>query len=154
MELTHASREGVRMVEVSGKGEIKRVARATGKIRLRRGTIELIKGGKVEKGNVLTTAQLAAIMAVKRTPDIIPLCHPLAITGVEVRFQVGGEEITAEVEVRSVGRTGVEMEALTGVSAALLTIWDMVKAVEKDEGGQYPTTEITGIKVLEKRKGP
>lgn len=153
VKLTHAGERGVRMVEVGGKDDVRRVARARGSIRLRGETIELIKAGKVEKGNVLTTAQIAAIQAVKKTPEIIPLCHLLLITGVDVEFSFAGDEIIAEVEVRSMGKTGVEMEAITGVAAALLTIWDMVKAVEKDERGQYPETEIKEIRVLEKRKG-
>ncbi len=153
MRLTHLSEKGVRMVEVSGKGDVKRRARASGRIRLRRETVARINAGEVEKGNVLTTAQVAATLAVKKTPELIPLCHPLQITGVEVEFDVGEEEIEAVVEVTCVGKTGVEMEAITGVAAALLTIWDMVKAIEKDEAGQYPVTEISEINVLEKAKG-
>jgi cyclic pyranopterin phosphate synthase len=152
MNLTHVTDKGVKMVEVSGKAEQKRSAKASGRIRLRSATIDLIKKGRVDKGNVLTCAQVAAIMAVKNTPSLIPMCHPLAITGVDVDFEFIGDEIESIVEVRSMGKTGVEMEAITGVSVALLTIWDMVKAVEKDEGGQYPVTEITNIKVLEKVK--
>jgi cyclic pyranopterin phosphate synthase len=152
MSLTHVTDKGVKMVEVSGKPEQKRTAKASGRIRLNSTTIDLVKNGRVEKGNVLTCAQVAGIMAVKNTPSLIPMCHPLAITGVDVDFEFIGDEIEASVEVRSVGKTGVEMEAITGVSVALLTIWDMVKAVEKDEGGQYPVTEITNIKVLEKVK--
>ncbi len=152
MTLTHVSDKGVKMVEVSAKPEQKRSAKASGRIRLRIATIDLIKNGRVEKGSVLTCAQVAAVMAVKLTPSLIPMCHPLAITGVDVDFEFIGDEIEALVEVRSVGKTGVEMEAITGVSVALLTIWDMVKAVEKDGAGQYPVTEITNIKVLEKVK--
>ncbi|RMF89058.1 MAG: cyclic pyranopterin monophosphate synthase MoaC [Methanobacteriota archaeon] len=152
MELTHVSEKGVRMVEVSDKPDQMRRARARGRIRLRPGTIELIKKGEVEKGNVLTCAQVAAVMAVKNTPSVIPMCHPLQITGVDVGFNISGDEIEADVEVRSVGKTGVEMEAVTGVAVALLTIWDMVKSAEKDESGQYPVTEIGEIKVVEKQK--
>ncbi len=151
-ELTHVSEKGVKMVEISKKEDIKRVAVASGKIKLKKDTIRKIAEGKVEKGNVLTTAQIAAIMAVKKTPELIPLCHPLNITGVDVDFNIGEDFIEAVVEVRSVGKTGVEMEAITGVSVALLTIWDMVKAVEKDEKGQYPTTKIYDIRVLKKIK--
>ncbi len=150
--LTHVGDSGVRMVEISGKRDVVRRAVAEGRIRLRRETVALVREGKVEKGNVLATAQIAAILAVKRTPELIPLCHPISITGVEVEFEFAGEEILVRVEVRSVGKTGVEMEALAGVSAALLAIWDMVKAVEKDERGQYPVTMIHGIRVLEKVK--
>ncbi len=153
MKFTHLTEKGVKMVEISGKEESRRRAVAAGRIRLRRETIERIKAGAVEKGNVLTTAQIAATMAVKRTSELIPLCHPLQITGVDVSFDIGEEEIEAKVGVTCTGKTGVEMEAITGVSVALLTIWDMVKSVEKDESGQYPFTEITGIRVLEKTKG-
>jgi cyclic pyranopterin phosphate synthase len=153
VKLTHAGERGVRMVEVGAKDDVRRMARARGTIRLRRETLELIRKGKVEKGSVLTTAQIAAVQAVKKTPELIPLCHPLLITGVDVDFHLEKAEVIAEVEVRSLGKTGVEMEAITGVSAALLTIWDMVKAVEKDEEGQYPETEIGDIRVLEKKKG-
>lgn len=153
MKLTHLSDQGVRMVEVSGKEEVKRVAKARGRIHLREETIKLIKEGKAEKGNVLTTAQVAATLAVKRTPDLIPMCHPLPISGVEVSFDLEKDSIEATVEVRCVARTGVEMEAITGVAIALLTIWDMVKSVEKDEKGQYPVTGISDIEVIEKKKG-
>jgi cyclic pyranopterin phosphate synthase len=152
MGFTHLTDSGVRMVEISDKDVVKRYARARGAIRLKRDTIEKIKAGEVEKGNVLTTAQVAATLAVKRTPDLIPLCHPISITGVECTFDVKDEEIEAVVEVKSVGKTGVEMEALTGVSVALLTIWDMVKSNEKDQDGQYPVTRISDITVEEKRK--
>jgi cyclic pyranopterin phosphate synthase len=152
MDLSHVTDKGVKMVEVSDKSDTKRMARASGRILLKEDTISRIRDGKIEKGAVLTTAQVAATVAVKKTPDLIPMCHPLQITGVDVDFEFHKEEIEAIVEVRSIGKTGVEMEAITGASVALLTIWDMVKAVEKDEKGQYPTTKITGIKVIEKRK--
>ena len=95
---------------------------------------------------------LAAVLAVKDTPRLIPLCHPISITGLDVNFEVEPERIRAIVTVTSFGKTGVEMEALTGVSVALLNVWDMVKYLEKDETGNYPETEIDEIKVLEKRK--
>ncbi len=152
MELSHVTDKGVKMVEISDKDDTKRMARATGRIRLKEETVSKVRDGEIEKGAVLTTAQVAATAAVKKTPDLIPLCHPLQITGIDVDFKFHESEIEAIVEVTSLGKTGVEMEAITGVSVALLTIWDMVKAVEKDEEGQYPTTEITGIKVIEKRK--
>jgi len=142
----------VRMVEISSKPEVKRIARARGRIVLRRETVEKIREGKVEKGNVLTTAQVAATLAVKRTPELIPMCHPLPITGVRVEFEFHPTAVEAVVEVTTVAKTGVEMEAITGVSVALLTIWDMVKAIEKDERGQYPVTRITDIRVEEKIK--
>jgi cyclic pyranopterin phosphate synthase len=152
MELSHVTDKGVKMVEISDKSDVKRTALASGRIKLSKDTISLVREGKIEKGAVLTTAQVAATAAVKKTPDLIPMCHPLQITGVDVDFEFHEGEIEAIVKVRSVGKTGVEMEAITGVSVALLTIWDMVKAVEKDSEGQYPTTQITGIKVIEKRK--
>lgn len=151
-KLTHVTEKGVKMVEISKKEDIRRVAIASGKIRLKKDTIKKILEGKVEKGNVLTTAQIAGILAVKKTPELIPLCHPLSITGVDVDFNFGEDFVEVTVEVRSIGKTGVEMEAITGACVALLTIWDMVKAVEKDEKGQYPTTKIYDIKVVEKRK--
>ena len=112
-----------------------------------------IQEGKVIKGNVLATARVAAILAVKETPRIIPLCHPIPLSGIVVDFAEGDGFIRATVLVRSRGPTGVEMEALTGVAVALLTIWDMVKSAEKDGAGQYPETGIDGIRVLSKKKG-
>lgn len=150
--LTHLTKQGVHMVEVGDKPVVKRTAMARGKINLQENTINLIQNDQLKKGNVLTTAQIAAIQAVKVTHRIIPLCHPLAITGIEIDFEVTRNSITAQVEVRTEGKTGVEMEAITGVSLALLTIWDMVKSVEKDEKGQYPHTNITDIQVIKKEK--
>jgi len=151
-KFTHLSQEGVRMVEVGEKPLVKRMALASGTIKLEPETIELIVKEEIKKGNVLTTAQIAAIQSVKNTSQLIPLCHPLSITGINVEFDVKKECIVVEVEVHTTGQTGVEMEAITGVSVALLTIWDMVKSVEKDEDGQYPHTKITDIKVLRKEK--
>jgi cyclic pyranopterin phosphate synthase len=153
-DFTHMDGDRVKMVDVGAKPEVERTAKAQGTIWLTPETMHLIKSGDVKKGNVLVTAQVAAISAVKRTWDMIPLCHQIPVTGVDVRFEVGDDRITATVEVRSAGKTGVEMEALSGVSLALLTIWDMVKAVEKDAGGQYPSTRISDIVVLSKKKGP
>ena len=138
------------MVEVGAKPDQKRRAIASGKICLDKHTIELIQNEEIKKGNVLTTAQIAGIQAVKNTSSMIPLCHPLALTGIELDFKVDETEITATCSVNTLGKTGVEMEAITGVSVALLTIWDMVKAVEKDENGQYPATRISDIKVIKK----
>lgn len=149
---THVSGKGVKMVDVAGKKDVTRIARASGKIKLRGETLEKIKKGRIEKGSVLATAQIAATLAVKKTPELIPMCHPLQITNVSVDFKFGKEEIETIVEVKTIGKTGVEMEALTGAAVALLTIWDMVKAVEKNEKGQYPFTKISEIKVLEKIK--
>jgi cyclic pyranopterin phosphate synthase len=141
------------MVDITEKPPLFRRATATGTIRLRESTIKAITAGNVKKGDVLTTARLAAILAVKDTPRLIPLCHPIPITGLDVFFDLEEERVRATVTVTSVGRTGVEMEALTGVSAALLNVWDMVKYLEKDETGNYPETEIEEIRVLQKKKG-
>jgi cyclic pyranopterin phosphate synthase len=142
----------VKMVDVGAKEDVLRIAKARGTIRLTKKTMDLIRAGDVKKGNVLATARIAAIQAVKRTWDTIPLCHQIPITGIDADFSMGEDMITATVEVRSTGKTGVEMEALTGVSVGLLTIWDMVKAVEKDETGNYPETRISDIVVLSKVK--
>ncbi len=141
------------MVDISAKPEVQRVAKATGFIKLKPDTLEKIRKGELPKGDVLTVAKTAAILAVKRVPEFIPLAHPISITGSNVEFKLEGSGVRVFVEVKSYGKTGVEMEALAGASGALLTIWDMVKAFEKDEGGQYPTTRIEDIKVLEKVKG-
>jgi cyclic pyranopterin phosphate synthase len=151
-EFTHLTDKGVKMVEVGDKAVVKRTATAKGKINLQNSTISLIKNEEIKKGNVLTTAQIAAIGAIKSTHHLIPLCHPLKITGIDVDFDVRDNYIETKVTVRCDGKTGVEMEALTGASVALLTIWDMVKSVEKDENGQYPLTSISDIIVSEKRK--
>ncbi len=153
MKLTHVDEKGVKMVEVGHKDVVFRKAIAKGKIRLKPETIKLIREGKTKKGNVIAAAQIAGILAVKRTWEIIPLCHPIPLTGVDISFELGEDYIEATCEVRAYYKTGVEMEALTGVSVALLTIWDMVKAVEKDERGQYPVTRIYDIRVVEKIKG-
>ncbi len=140
------------MVEVGGKPDQKRRAISSASTLLDKKTINLIQNEEIKKGNVLTTAQIAGIQAVKNTSSIIPLCHPLALTGIELAFEVKEDEIIATCAVNTLGKTGVEMEAITGVSVALLTIWDMTKAVEKDENGQYPDTKISDIVVLKKEK--
>jgi cyclic pyranopterin phosphate synthase len=152
-EFTHIKGDNVQMVDISEKDDVLREAVAEGRIRLRETTLRAIREGALVKGNVLATARVAAILAVKETPRIIPLCHPIPLSGIDVDFDDGEGFIRATVRVRSRGPTGVEMEALTGVSVALLTIWDMVKSAEKDAAGQYPETGIDGIRVLEKRKG-
>ena len=141
------------MVDITSKPQVLRRATATGSIRLKESTIEAVRRGDTKKGDPLATARLAAILAVKETPRLIPLCHPIPITGLEVGLELEEMRVRATVTVTSVGRTGVEMEALTGVSAALLNIWDMVKYLEKDETGNYLETEIEEIRVLEKVKG-
>jgi cyclic pyranopterin phosphate synthase len=141
------------MVDITAKPPLFRKATASGTIRLKESTIKAIRAGQVKKGDVLGTARLAAILAVKDTPRLIPLCHPIPITGLEVNFELESERVRATVTVTSVGRTGVEMEALTGAAVALLNVWDMVKYLEKDETGNYPETEIEEIRVLQKKKG-
>ncbi|BAI60801.1 probable molybdenum cofactor biosynthesis protein C [Methanocella paludicola SANAE] len=151
-DFTHVEGDKVKMVDVGSKEEVVRIARASGTIHLTKETMALIKAGNVKKGNVLAAARIAAIQAAKHTWETIPLCHQIPITGIDVEFEVGDTDIKAIAEVRSVGKTGVEMEALCAVSTALLTIWDMVKAVEKDETGNYPETKITNIVVDKKIK--
>ncbi len=149
---SHIQDDRARMVDISDKKEVKRRAVATGEILLKSETIEAIKNKQIEKGAVLETARIASIMAVKQTSLVIPMCHQIPVTAVDVRFEINEDSIVATVEVRTIGKTGVEMEALHGVSVALLTIWDMVKSLEKDETGNYPFTLIKSIKVLEKFK--
>ncbi|MEM1843252.1 MAG: cyclic pyranopterin monophosphate synthase MoaC [Desulfurococcaceae archaeon] len=140
------------IIDVTSKNEAYREATATGFIRLKRDTVELIKRNLVEKGDVLTISSVAAINAVKQTPHILPLTHNIPITGVDVKFNVEDDGVKVYVKVKTTAKTGVEMEALVGVAVALLNVWDMVKKYEKDEKGGYPYTEITEIKVLEKIK--
>jgi len=148
-----SEKSGIKMIDVGQKPDVQRTATAKGEIRLKPSTIELIKKGKTKKGDVLSAAQLAAIMAVKKTPEFIPLCHPIPITRVDVDFEIEEGRVTCHCSVCAHYKTGVEMEALCGVTAALLTIWDMTKYLEKDENGQYPTTRIESIEVVEKVKG-
>jgi len=142
----------VRMIDVSGKEVILREAIAEGFIKLRKGTIELIKCGKVEKGDVLTVAKISGLIAAKKTPEILPLCHPIPVSYVDIEVEVLDEGIKVRAVVRAQAQTGVEMEALTAVTISLLNIWDMVKKYEKDEHGQYPTTEISYVRVISKSK--
>ncbi|MBW9206952.1 cyclic pyranopterin monophosphate synthase MoaC [Mumia sp. zg.B17] len=130
--LTHVDDQGAaRMVDVSAKGESRREARATGMVRTTPEVVALLRSGDVPKGDALGVARIAGIMAAKRTPDLVPLCHPLAITGVEVDLDVVDDGVEIAATVRTTGRTGVEMEALTSVSVAALTVVDMIKAVDK-----------------------
>jgi cyclic pyranopterin phosphate synthase len=143
----------VAMVDVSGKAEVFREATATGKIRLKSETVNLIKEGNIAKGNPLYTAKIAGVLAAKKTSELVPLCHPLPLTNVEVEAKIVEKtavEVTATVKTKA--QTGVEMEALTAVSVGLLTIWDMVKQYEKDAAGQYPSTAIENIHVVRKMK--
>ncbi len=141
------------MVDISGKKNVERIAVAEGKIRLSDESIKAIKEKRVKKGDVFAIAEAAALMAIKRTFLAIPHCHPLPITSASVEFFIEGNDVVSRCTVKASYKTGVEMEALHGVAIALLTIWDMVKYMEKDEQGQYPTTLIHDIRVIEKRKG-
>ncbi len=143
----------IKMVDVSGKDPVEREAAATGTIALKAATVDRIKSCSIEKGDVLAVARVAAILAVKHTPESVPLCHPIPVEHIGVDFEVGREEVRVVVRVKARAKTGVEMEALAGVSAALLTVWDMTKKYEKDDRGQYPSTRICEIRVLEKKKG-
>ena len=146
-KLTHIDAGGrLKMVDVSGKKETRRLARVRGEIRMQPETVQLILEHKVAKGNVLEAARLAGIMAAKRTGELIPLCHPLNITAVEVDFEVGEDCIEVETQARIEDRTGVEMEALTAAAVALLTIYDMCKAVDRG-------MVISDLRLMEKRGG-
>jgi len=130
--LSHFDNAGqARMVDVGKKEESERVATATGRVLMNPATVALIREGRMAKGDVLAVAQIAAVMGAKRTPDIIPMCHPLMLTRIDVNFEVRDDDIVIEATVASQGRTGVEMEALTAVATAALTIYDMVKAVDR-----------------------
>jgi cyclic pyranopterin phosphate synthase len=144
----------VHMVDVSEKPDSQREAVATGFIKLKKSTIELIRSGKIEKGNVLDVSSVAAILGVKKTTELLPLTHNIPISNVKVDFNIEEEGIRVYVTVKTTAKTGVEMEALVGATAALLNIWDMVKKYEKDEKGQYPETVITDVRVLSKVKTP
>ncbi|MEM2905455.1 MAG: cyclic pyranopterin monophosphate synthase MoaC [Candidatus Bathyarchaeia archaeon] len=146
----------VRMVDIGEKPVVRRSARVEGFLRLKPETLKAVKEGKVKKGDVFATAELAAITAVKRTPELVLLAHPIPITDVQVDLFLDEARsgVKAAVEVKSIARTGVELEALLGVMACLLNVFDMCKYLEKDARGQYPTTFFTEIRVVEKSKEP
>ncbi len=147
MDFTHFNEQGrARMVDVSEKAPTLRTATAAGTVRMLPSTVDAIRRGGIPKGDVLAVAQVAGIMAAKRTSDVVPMCHPLALTGVDVRFALRDDAVDIEATVRCKGETGVEMEALHAVSAAALTIYDMCKALEKG-------MEITDIRLLAKTGG-
>ncbi len=149
MELTHLDERGrARMVDIGGKPDTNRVAVARGEVRMKPETLALIQEGGVPKGDVLAVAQVAGIMAAKRTSELIPMCHPLLLTNVKVDLTPNEEESLIEIEatVKTTGKTGVEMEALTAVTVAGLTIYDMCKAVER-------TMRITNIRLVRKSGG-
>jgi len=150
---THIDDSGrVKMVDVSEKRDVFRVAIAEGKIKLKKDTVKAIIDNRVAKGNVFATAAVASTLAVKKTPELVPMCHPIPISHIDVSFETLDDGVKAMCTVKSTGKTGVEMEALVGASTALLTIWDMVKSMEKDEAGNYPETVITDIRVIRKEK--
>jgi cyclic pyranopterin monophosphate synthase len=145
--LSHLDESGAaHMVDVTGKDATKRIAVAVGTLQTRADVIELIATGGLPKGDALATARVAGILAAKRTSDLIPLCHQLALTGVDVDFEVGSTDVAITATVRTTDRTGVEMEALTAVSVAALTLYDMLKAVD-------PAARIGGIQVVRKEGG-
>jgi len=145
--LSHVDETGAaRMVDVSDKRANKRVAVAGGTVHTRADVVKLVSSGGLPKGDALATARIAGIMAAKRTPDLVPLCHPLALTGVEVAFDIGADRIDITATVRTTDRTGVEMEALTAVTVAALTVYDMIKAVD-------PAARIDNVRVLRKEGG-
>ncbi len=145
--LTHLDSAGkASMVDVGGKAETQRVAVAAGRIRMSAEALHAIRDGDVPKGDVLAAARIAGIMAAKKTAELIPLCHPLALDAVTVDFAFEGEALRATASASLTGRTGVEMEAMTAVSVALLTIYDMAKAIDKG-------MVIEGIRLIEKRGG-
>ncbi|MFC1486432.1 cyclic pyranopterin monophosphate synthase MoaC [Thermoproteota archaeon] len=141
------------MVDVTAKPEVYREAKAKGIIKLKPETIQLIRAKKIEKGNTFDVAKVAGILAAKNTSSLIPLCHPLPLTGVEVKLQIVDDSIVeVEATVKTRAQTGVEMEALAATAIALLTVWDMTKQYEKDLDGQYPSTSIQDLHVLNKIK--
>ncbi len=141
------------MVDITLKPEIYREATAKGIIKLKPETIMLVKNGKIEKGDPFEVARVAGVLAAKNTSSLIPLCHPLPLTGIDVELKIIDDsriEVTATVKTRA--QTGVEMEALASVTTALLTVWDMTKQYEKDANGQYPFTSIQNISLIHKIK--
>ena len=137
-----------KMVDVSAKNDTVRTAIAAGRVRVNADTFELIKTGGMKKGDVLGTAQIAGIMGAKKTPDIIPMCHPIMLSGVDIEFEMNEELCSVDIlaNAKCTGATGVEMEALTAVTVAALTVYDMCKAVQKD-------MQITDIRLLRKTGG-
>ena len=141
------------MVDITSKPEIYREATAKGYIKLKEETTRRISEGKIEKGDPFSVARVAGILAAKSASSLIPLCHPLSLTQVNVGFEIVNDTtVEAEATVKTKAQTGVEMEALTAVSVALLTVWDMTKQYEKDAKGQYPDTSIEDIHVVHKIK--
>lgn len=142
--------EGI--VDISGKKVIKRVATATGQLKLTKESIDAINTNQVKKGNVIEASTIAAIQAVKETPRIVPHCHPIPLEGCNVDWEISGTVLHCTVTVTANYKTGIEMEAITGVCAGLLCALDMVKSYEKDPSGQYPDSEISQVKIISKYK--
>lgn len=142
----------VKMIDIQSKESTSREAVSEGFILLSQSTLEAIREGRTKKGDPLKSGEIAAIQAVKRTADLLPFCHPIPLTQVAVDFEIAEDRVRCQCRVKANYKTGVEMEALVGVSVALLTLWDMVKYLEKDENGQYPHTRIGGIRVVSKVK--
>jgi cyclic pyranopterin phosphate synthase len=152
-ELTHVDESGdVQMVDVGVKPDTSRRAVAEGTVHLRRSTVEAVRENDLKKGDVLATARVGAVQAVKHTWEAIPMCHQIPVSNVETAFDVREDRIVLRVAVETTGKTGCEMEALEGVTTGLNVVWDMVKAAEKDADGGYPDTRITDVRVLEKEK--
>jgi cyclic pyranopterin phosphate synthase len=151
--LTHVDDEGTaQMVDVGDKPDTERRAVARGEIHLQPTTVEAIRESAVEKGDVLATARIGAIRGVKHTWESVPMCHQIPITNVDVDISLQEASVTLTVGVETTGKTGCEMEALEGVTTGLNVVWDMVKAAEKDDDGQYPATRIDNVRVLAKHK--
>ncbi len=144
----------IEMIDISKKPIVIRIAKAKGELILQKETLKKIKERQIKKGDPFTVAGIAATTAVKKTPELIPLCHQVPISDVKTEFTLMDDRVEVQVMVKSLGQTGVEMEAIIGVSIALSTVWDMVKYLEKDEQGQYPNTSIRHIQVLQKIKAP
>src|SRR2546425_7311319 len=142
-----------KMVDIGTKPDVYRRATASGVIRLKPGTVRAIRAGRIEKGDVLAAAEIAALQAMKAVWQVLPHTHPIPITAASVTFDTGADHVVATTTVEATYKTGVEMEALYGVTVALLTIWDMAKSLEKDRQGQYPQARIEDIHVIEKMKG-
>jgi cyclic pyranopterin monophosphate synthase len=142
-----------KMVDIGGKPDVYRRAEASGVIRLKPGTVRAIRAGRIEKGDVLAAAEIAALHAMKAVWQVLPHTHPIPITAASVTFDTGTDRVVATTTVEATYKTGVEMEALYGVAVALLTVWDMAKSLEKDRQGQYPQARIEDIRVVEKAKG-
>ncbi|MHA2380498.1 MAG: cyclic pyranopterin monophosphate synthase MoaC, partial [Candidatus Thorarchaeota archaeon] len=140
-------KEPVRMVDISDKPDSVRTAEAVGEIVLQPTTVEAVRLGTTKKGDVLSVSETAGILAAKKTDELIPLCHQIPLSSVGIRFEFKPDRILAVCRATATYATGVEMESLIGVTTALLSIWDMVKYLEKDSEGQYPTARLEGIRV-------